>query len=322
MTIFGLCSLKDSTYNELILHSSGDVSGMIGATVSCILRVSPETMVQIGTSGGIRTYEKWQRVRMSLADDFMAKRQESIVREQARLEAEQKTRQYVKPVTDKIFNSEHFEYYTNGENRINELERLYKRLVDTVLAPFETGLSPIFGKKIKYHGGGISGRYAHMETAEIVEENNAANSHEIIHVLLHKYPHVPAFAEGIAECFQEPGNRLPLIQGNVNLMCADALKSGKNISVVEEIRTFNQTRNYYIPASFIYYHFYLMPQESKENFIKFLKAQTRENINSPKYDVFESYKTFMKADMAQTEAEWLKWVKTLTPKSKVYVAWN
>ena len=114
--------------------------------------------------------------------------------------------------------SAHFDYFTTGDGlKIGKLESLYRELMEDKLKMFGVGVGTVHGKKIRYYGGMFPGAYATASNAEVVEGGDFPNSHELIHVLMPQYPVNAAFAEGLAQCLQERGNRRPLEEPNCSL---------------------------------------------------------------------------------------------------------
>lgn len=217
----------------------------------------------------------------------------------------------------KLYESEHFEYYTQKIDRTKELESLYKSLTKNILAfrKLEENQQKIkyFGVKyrISNYSNIFSGPFA--RGMEIYDSWDCASSHEIIHTLV--YIKNIAFNEGIAQCFQKEGNA-NMKEQNVNLFAKNYIKYKGN-SDLESILTKNITGNgeaYKIVASFIYYNILVINDSEKfNNFLNSLNFE--ENIS----DIQNKYKKETGKNLTEEIENWEKWLLTIDKDSDIYV---
>ena len=214
--------------------------------------------------------------------------------------------------------SEHFDYFTTGDGaKITRLEEIYRVLAWDKLSIFRENIAPIQGKKIRFYGGMFPGIYATVGNAEIVEQNDYPNSHEIIHVLLYKYPHFAPFAEGIAQCLQEAGNRLPLTEQNCSLAAKQKVTEQGN-KLWDVLSNFSTNSVYHLAGSFIYFHLFV-EKDTADPFVKFLKELKPDmDFNT----VRELYKRQLGKNMTYYVSKWEQWVKSIDTTSDVFVNWN
>ncbi len=218
----------------------------------------------------------------------------------------------------KYIASEHFDYFTTGDGtNIARLEEIYRELANNKLSIFGEKIEPIHGKKIRYYGGIFPGTYAEARSATIVDYGDRVNSHEMIHALLYRYPHFGPFAEGIAQCFQEEGNRFPLTEQNCSLAAKQKVKEqGKKLWDV--LSNFSANSDYHLAGSFIYFHLFV-EKDTTESFVRFLKELKPDlDFNT----VRELYKRRLGKDMQYYVNKWEQWVKSIDETSDVFVNWN
>jgi hypothetical protein len=214
--------------------------------------------------------------------------------------------------------SEHFDYFSTGDGaKIVRLEEIYRELAENKLSIFKEKIAPIHGKKIRFYGGMFTGIYATAGNAEIIEQNDYPNSHEIIHVLLYRYPHFAPFAEGIAQCLQEAGNRFPLTEQNCSLAAKQKVKKqGKKLWDV--LSNFSANSDYHLAGSFIYFHLFV-EKDTTDSFVKFLKEMKPDlDFNT----VRELYKRQLGKDMQYYVNKWERWIDSIDTTSDVCVKWN
>jgi hypothetical protein len=221
----------------------------------------------------------------------------------------------------KFVSSEHFDLFTVGKvELIDELEKQYKSL-EIKLSIFGNPIAPVYNKKIRYHSGLFDGIYAEPGRAMVIDNKvDEANSHELIHVLMHDYPHFPALSEGVAQCFQSSGNKLPLEEGNCSLEAKRKITQ-TDISLKKVLSNFNENRDYHIAASFVYFNIFIKTGTT-EGFCKFLKEFTDDKSNVS-YAVVEQL--FLKdtgQKLDDSINDWTLWVKGISESSNIYVDWN
>lgn len=221
-----------------------------------------------------------------------------------------------KNLSVKYISSKHFDYFTTGDgNNITRLEEIYQEL-ENKLAFFGEKIEPIHGKKIRYYGGIFPGMYSEAGSATIVDQGDHPNSHEIIHVLLYRHPHFGPFAEGIAQCFQVEGNRLPLTEPNCSLAAKQKVEQGKKLWDV--LSNFPGNSDYHLAGSFIYFHLFV-EKDTTDSFIRFLKELKPDlDFNA----VRELYQRQVGKDMQYYVNVWEQWVKSIDARSNVFVDWN
>jgi hypothetical protein len=214
--------------------------------------------------------------------------------------------------------SEHFDYFTTGDGtKIKELEAVYRTLTERLLTVLEPGLAPIHGKKIRFYGGIFEGAYTTADNAEIIEGGDYPNSHEIIHALLHQYPRLGPFAEGMAQCFQKSGNFRPLGEANCSLAAREKYKTTKLWDVLGD---FGNHADYHMAGSFIFHQLYVAPGR-RAGFVAFLK-EFQPGV-SPSFEGMQGlYQKHTGRELRMAVDEWEKWVALVTPTSRVYVDWN
>ncbi len=213
---------------------------------------------------------------------------------------------------------EHFDYFTTGDGtKIKELESVYRTLTGRLLTVLEPGLAPVHGKKIRFYGGIFDGCYTTADNAEIIEHGDYPNSHEIIHALLHAYPRLGPFAEGMAQCFQKSGNFRPIGEANCSLAAREKIKSTRLWDVLGD---FGNHADYHMAGSFIFYQLYVAP-DARAGFVAFLK-EFRPGVAPSFEEVQGLYRKHTGRDLRAAVDEWEKWVARVTPSSRVYVDWN
>lgn len=213
--------------------------------------------------------------------------------------------------------SAHFDYFSTGDGKkIQALEAIYTKLTTDILTVFEPDLKPVHGKKIRYYGGMFDGVYATAGNAEIIEKNDAPNSHEIIHVLLHDYPHFGPFAEGVAQCLQQAGNQRPLSEANCSLAAKDKRKQVKLWDVLGD---FGHHNDYHLAGSFIYYNLYIAP-DARASFVAFLKELRDGSITFE--EIQARYLKHTGKALSVSVRDWERWIATVNPSSNVYVDWR
>lgn len=213
--------------------------------------------------------------------------------------------------------SKHFDLFTTKDTAdINALESLYNKLTGDVLKFLNDDLHPIHNKKIRYYSGIYKGMYAYSGSAEVVDDSNVLNSHELIHILLYKYPKFPPFTEGIAQCFQERGNKFPLVERGCNM---GAKQSVSQLDLYDVLKDWNNHKNYHMAGSFIFYNLFVK-KDTRENFITLIKNLTEANAT---FDRFESlFFLFMQKDLKKATEEWRDWIINIEDTPAVYVSWN
>ncbi|MEY4489821.1 MAG: hypothetical protein RIQ79_2329 [Verrucomicrobiota bacterium] len=213
--------------------------------------------------------------------------------------------------------SAHFDYFTTGDGKkIKVMEELYTKLTTDILTIFEPDLKPVHGKKIRYYGGMFEGVYATAGNAELIVNNDASNCHEIIHVLLHDYPHYGPFAEGVAQCLQQAGNQRPLTEANCSLAAKDKRKQVKLWDVLSD---FGNHKDYHLAGSFIYYNLFAAPQ-ARAPFVAFLKDLREGSITFE--EVQARYQKHTGKELSASVRDWERWIATVGTSSNVYVDWR
>jgi hypothetical protein len=214
--------------------------------------------------------------------------------------------------------SAHFDYFTTGDGtQIRRLDAVYTQLTTRILTVLEPKLAPVHGKKIRYYGGMFEGCYATAGNAEIVDRGDSANSHEIIHVLMHAYPHYGPLAEGIAQCFQQSGNQRPLTEANCSLA---AKEKSKHQNLWDVLSDFGNHPDYHMAGSFIYHQLYVAPG-ARAPFVACLKEFKPGQAITPQV-LLNHYRNHTGRDLKVVVREWERWVSRVTESSPVYVKWN
>ncbi len=213
--------------------------------------------------------------------------------------------------------SPHFDYFTTDDGtKITQLEAIYTQLTTQTLTLFDARLTPIHGKKIRFYGGMFGGCYTTAGNAEIIEGGDYPNSHEIIHALMHDYPRYGAFAEGVAQCFQQSGNQRPLTEANCSLA---AKEKYTRLNLWDVLSDFGNHSDYHMAGSFIYYQLFIVPG-ARLPFVAFLKEFKDGETVTPQI-LSERYKKYMGLDLKTAIKRWEAWVSHINKASPVYVNW-
>lgn len=214
------------------------------------------------------------------------------------------------------FSSEHFDYFTtDAADRTAELEERYCRIA-AHLAMLEVNPAPIAGKNIRYYSKLFGGMYSLPASAEVVDDIDIINAHEIIHLFLHNVAKYPPLAEGHAQCFQEYGNRKPLREANVNLAAKEKIRNQDLLDVMEH---WQEKADYHLIGSFVYYHWFV-DRALTPGFIDLSKKLTSDRTS---YADFKGmYRESLKRDIEKTVGDWKNWLAGIDENSDVYVNWN
>ncbi len=216
----------------------------------------------------------------------------------------------------RYFSSEHFDYFTTEwTDRTAELEERYRKII-MHLAILNIEAAPVHGKKIRYYSKLFGGMYSLPASAEVVDDIDIINAHEIIHLFLHDMARYPPLAEGYAQCFQEYGNRKPLREANVNLAAKEKIRNQDLLDVMEH---WQEKADYHLAGSFVYYHLFV-DRVLTLDFIELSKKLTSDQVS---YADFKGlYRDSMKRDIEKTVGDWKTWLSGIDENSNVYVNWN
>lgn len=218
----------------------------------------------------------------------------------------------------KVFESEHFEYYTKGEDKTPQLENIYNSLTKNILGFRKSQLEM---DKIRYYGVKYQNRDFNncfsvpsaSYYSQIFDGWDCASSHEIIHTLVSIKNN--ALNEGMAQCFQKEGNET-MKEQNINLFAKDYIKKNGS-SYLENLLTKNIGGNgdaYKIVASFIYFNVIVM--KNTEKFDTFL---TSLEYSDKLDDIKSKYKNRTANDLGITINLWEKWLDEINKNSDIYV---
>lgn len=217
----------------------------------------------------------------------------------------------------KLYESEHFEYYTQSEDKTKELENIYNSLTEDILAfrhiKTESEKIKYYGVKYKIYDYDNIFSVPFARNNEVFDSWDCSSSHEIIHTLV--FIKNNSFNEGIAQCFQKEGNAT-MKEQNVNLFAKSYIKYKGN-SDLESILTKNITGNgeaYRIVASFIYYN--ILVNNDSEKFNNFLNSL---NFERNIIDIQDKYEKETGKNLTEEITNWEKWLLTINKDSDVYV---